>query len=254
MTTSIKAFLILCAIAISFVNADEKMDIKTLTGKTYTGAKITRADPDALTIMHSGGMARVPFTDLPEEIRKKFGYDPEKAAVFKNQSAQQQMALRKRAAQIQQERQSAAQQKAHATEEKMKTDATKPRILSVAHVKNYWINTFPQPKSLDSDFHQKKKAYAQLIADIRSGSLDNAAESKALELNLNEYLRVGDTIRADQTRKSIIALEEKVHKEQLLLAEQRKAASLNAIRNELMMMESSLSRMSIDLNGIRFDY
>ena len=57
-------------------------DLTTLSGKKYTGVTITRVEADGLAISHDDGLAKVSFTDLSEELRKKYGYDPAKAAKF----------------------------------------------------------------------------------------------------------------------------------------------------------------------------
>lgn len=61
--------------------------ITTLSGTTYTGVKISRSEPSALQIMNSRGVARIPFTDLPENIKEEFDYDPEKAADYERELA-----------------------------------------------------------------------------------------------------------------------------------------------------------------------
>ena len=53
-------------------------DLTTADGKTYQNVKITRVDPDGLYIIHSTGGGKVRFAELPEEVRKQYGYDPAK--------------------------------------------------------------------------------------------------------------------------------------------------------------------------------
>jgi len=53
-----------------------------LSGKKYNNTKVTAVEPDAIVISHEAGVAKIPFTQLPEEIRKKHGYDPMKAEAF----------------------------------------------------------------------------------------------------------------------------------------------------------------------------
>lgn len=52
-------------------------DIKTLTGQTYQDAIITRQDPASITITHKNGVSRILFQELPSDLQKKYGYDPE---------------------------------------------------------------------------------------------------------------------------------------------------------------------------------
>jgi len=113
--------------------------------------------------------------------------------------------------------------------------AEAPRILTPQQVKNYWLNTFPQPAPLDRDFHQKKRQYEELVANIRSGSLDNEASLAALTHNVKSYETAGDTVNAEATKKALAELKAKI-------AEEERLAELRAIRSEL----ESLRR-SIDL-------
>lgn len=57
-------------------------DLKTLSGKTYKQARVFRVEPDGINYMYAGGMVKVPFTDLPEAVRKQHGYDAKAAAHF----------------------------------------------------------------------------------------------------------------------------------------------------------------------------
>jgi hypothetical protein len=70
-------------------------DLTTVSGKKYTGVTINRVEADGLAISHADGLAKVPFSDLSEDIRKKYGYDPQKAA---QQQAVMQAAAAQRAA------------------------------------------------------------------------------------------------------------------------------------------------------------
>ena len=57
-------------------------DLTTLSKKTYHHARVFRVEPDGITYMYDGGMSKIDFADLPESIRKQYGYDPAKAAAF----------------------------------------------------------------------------------------------------------------------------------------------------------------------------
>ena len=59
-------------------------EIATLSGTKYQRVTITRVEPDCISISHSDGIAKIPFTDLSQELRTKYGYDPEKAAQFQS--------------------------------------------------------------------------------------------------------------------------------------------------------------------------
>ncbi|MFA6561820.1 MAG: hypothetical protein WCV00_07905 [Verrucomicrobiia bacterium] len=50
-------------------------DITTFDGKTYQNVRISRIELDGISFMHSHGAAKVLFSDLPEPVAKKYGYD-----------------------------------------------------------------------------------------------------------------------------------------------------------------------------------
>jgi hypothetical protein len=73
------AVAIFAALSASIVLAD---DFRTLNGKEYKNATVTRVEPDGVTIKFHGGIVKVPFTDLNEELRRKYNYDPDAAKQF----------------------------------------------------------------------------------------------------------------------------------------------------------------------------
>jgi hypothetical protein len=87
-------FLALPFLALGLANPcgaqDEKIpEITTARGKTYRDVRITKVTPSEVSIAHEAGAARIPFADLPEDLKAKLGYDPEKekdhAAAVANQ-------------------------------------------------------------------------------------------------------------------------------------------------------------------------
>jgi hypothetical protein len=54
--------------------------LTTLDGRSYHGIASIKAFPNKLRIIHESGAVTLRFDQLPEEIRERFGYDPEQAA------------------------------------------------------------------------------------------------------------------------------------------------------------------------------
>ena len=73
------------------------MEIVTTSGTKYENVTVTLIEPDGLSISHDAGLVKVPFTDLSEELRAKYNFDPQKAAQFA--AATQETAKQKAAAQ-----------------------------------------------------------------------------------------------------------------------------------------------------------
>jgi len=88
-------FFILC-----LTSAVLAEDFKTVSGKEYKDATITRVEPDGLVLKYKSGISKVYFTELPKEIQERFHYAPAKAAQF---NAAEQAAIAQSNAKAQQE-------------------------------------------------------------------------------------------------------------------------------------------------------
>jgi len=67
---------ILAALFASIALAD---DFKTINGKEYKNATVTRVEADGIVIRSKSGLSKVYFTELPKEVQERFHYDPENA-------------------------------------------------------------------------------------------------------------------------------------------------------------------------------
>ncbi len=52
-------------------------DFVTLDGQIFRRVEVLRTEPDGLTFRHAGGVTKRRFASLPEDVRKRYGYDPE---------------------------------------------------------------------------------------------------------------------------------------------------------------------------------
>jgi hypothetical protein len=82
MSTKVVTFLILC-----FTSAAFAEDFKTVNGKEYKDATVTRVDPDGVVVKTKSGITKVYFIELPKEVQERFHYDPEKAASYSAEQA-----------------------------------------------------------------------------------------------------------------------------------------------------------------------
>jgi len=64
-------------------------DFKTINGKEYKNATISRVEPDGLVLRIKSGISKVYFTELPKEIQERFHYDPQKGAEFASQTIEE---------------------------------------------------------------------------------------------------------------------------------------------------------------------
>jgi len=55
-------------------------DFKTINGKEYKNATVTRVEPDVIVLRSKSGLSKLYFTELPKDVQERFHYDPGKAA------------------------------------------------------------------------------------------------------------------------------------------------------------------------------
>src|ERR1700693_6186901 len=103
MNTKVLAFLIL-----SFASAAFSEDFKTVNGKEYKDASITRVDPDGIVVKTTLGVSKVYFAELPKEVQERFHYDQQKASAYSAEQAANYAAYQKQQEEAQRERKDAA--------------------------------------------------------------------------------------------------------------------------------------------------
>jgi hypothetical protein len=82
MSTKVLTFLILCLAPVVLAE-----DFKTVNGKEYKDATVTRVDPEGIVVKTKSGITKVYFTELPKEVQERFHYDSEKAASYSAEQA-----------------------------------------------------------------------------------------------------------------------------------------------------------------------
>jgi len=61
-------------------------DFKTIDGKEYKDATVSRVEPDGIVLTTNSGISKVYFIELPREVQERFHYDAAKAAQFSTAS------------------------------------------------------------------------------------------------------------------------------------------------------------------------
>lgn len=67
------ALSILTALSASLARAE---DFKTINGKEYKDATVTRVEGDGIVLRTKTGISKVYFVELPRDIQKRFHYGP----------------------------------------------------------------------------------------------------------------------------------------------------------------------------------
>jgi hypothetical protein len=103
VNTKVLTFLILLFTAAAFSD-----DFKTLNGKEYKDATVSRVEPDGIVVKTKSGMSKVYFAELPKEVQERFHYDPEKARAYSAEQAANYAAYQHQQAEAQYQREEAA--------------------------------------------------------------------------------------------------------------------------------------------------
>jgi len=75
-------FLILCLVSTTLAD-----DFKTMDGKEYKNATVTRVEPDGIVVKTKSGISKVYFPELPKDVQQRFNYDPQQAVAYSAQQA-----------------------------------------------------------------------------------------------------------------------------------------------------------------------
>jgi hypothetical protein len=78
--------LIVLILSVSVVLAD---DFKTIYGKDYKNATLSRVEPDGILLRTKSGITKIYFTELPKEVQDRFNYNAQQAAQFTSQTTAQ---------------------------------------------------------------------------------------------------------------------------------------------------------------------
>ncbi len=91
-----------------FTSAAFAEDFKTVNGKEYKDATVTRVDPDGVVVKTKSGITKVYFIELPKEVQERFHYDSEKAASYSAEQGTNYTAYQKQQEETQRQQQAAA--------------------------------------------------------------------------------------------------------------------------------------------------
>jgi 23S rRNA pseudoU1915 N3-methylase RlmH len=99
---------LLTILILSFTSVAFSEDFKTVNGKEYKDATITRVEPDGIVIKTKSGISKVHFAELPKEVQERFHYDSQKASAYSAEQAANYTAYQKQQEEAQRGREDAA--------------------------------------------------------------------------------------------------------------------------------------------------
>ena len=73
MSTRTLVILMVCFASITLAD-----DFKTINGKEYKNARVTRVEADGIVLITKWGISKIYFSELPEDVQARFGRGPAK--------------------------------------------------------------------------------------------------------------------------------------------------------------------------------
>ena len=92
---------------LSFAAAALSEDFRTINGKEYKDATVTRVEPDGVVVKTNSGLTKIYFTELPKDVQEHFHYDAGKAASYSAEQTANYTAYQKQQEEAQREQQAA---------------------------------------------------------------------------------------------------------------------------------------------------
>ena len=93
---------------LSFAAAALSEDFKTVNGKEYKDATVTRVEPDGIVVKTNSGITKVYFSELPKDVQEHFHYDAEKSASYSAEQTDNYTAYQKQQEETRRQQQDAA--------------------------------------------------------------------------------------------------------------------------------------------------
>jgi hypothetical protein len=194
-------------------------DAVTLPGKfqplTLRQCKVTKVEPDGVRVMHSTGMAKVPWEHMPAEWKAGMYYDPAAAAVYREKNAPAAVAEPPTPANVvsgspvavaglltrEQVKASWLAAADPSTVSGLHNDGKREVVSSVKNVAK--ARSKFKGAAGPSDAEKARQAIEEYRQDIIAGKHDLRAERVAVENNLAVYTAAGDVVNAAVCRERL---------------------------------------------------
>jgi len=99
---------VVTVLILSLTSAAFSEEFKTVNGKEYKDATVTRVEPDGIVVKTKSGVTKVYFAELPKEVQERFHYDQQKASAYSAEQAANYTAYQKQHEDAQRQREDAA--------------------------------------------------------------------------------------------------------------------------------------------------
>lgn len=131
------------------------------------------------------------------------------------------------------------------------------RVLTVAEVKNYWVNTIakrplpPKPTGLypekQAQWQQRVEQRQELMKSVRGGSYDTDAKLAALNHNVEAWRLQGDETKRTEAERQLNEFKEHLARLATLEAQRRAAEAVIEMADRVRSLEAEISSLRSEL-------
>ncbi|MGC2626366.1 MAG: hypothetical protein WA269_05965 [Candidatus Udaeobacter sp.] len=150
---------------LSFAAAALSEDFKTVNGKEYKDATLTRVEPDGIVVKTNSGITKIYFTELPKDVQEHFRYDSEKASSYSAEQAANYTAYQKQQEETRRQQQDGdAKNNAAFVEQQAatnRTQALQARYGELQKQEDDLLRQIGQAKQLGPEYRQGKSVRHQ---------------------------------------------------------------------------------------------
>ena len=155
VNTKVVTFLIFSVTAAALSD-----DFKTVNGKEFKDATVSRVEPDGIVVKTKSGMSKVYFAELPKEVQERFHYDPQQASTYSAEQAANYAAYQNQQAEAQRQREEAAAKNnailAQQQAAKNRTQALQARYATLQQEENALLLKIGEAKQPGPEYWQGK--------------------------------------------------------------------------------------------------
>jgi hypothetical protein len=166
-------------------------DFKTVNGKEYKNATVSRVEPDGIVLKTKSGVRKIYFSELPKEVQERFHYDPQQAAAAQAAAAQQTEAINRQAVELdKQQKEAYKQQQARSAEQQGKVTNIQALVDRLADLEQQEVSvlaaigraenaqTIARRKWVDGQNNQQYTDPAEANLPLLRGRLENVRSEK----------------------------------------------------------------------------
>jgi hypothetical protein len=206
--------------------------VELRTGEKLTVTKISKVEPDGITVWTDAGVRKIPVAGLAKAELSRFSLDEKTAQEHAAAVAKQEAAY--------------AKQRAQTTKHEPK-EPSSAKFITANQVKTMWVNNLPAPRSLDPDYWKIMESYKKFVAEIRAGKRDLEAQETAAIYNKAKAIEIGDIDLASTYEAELGRISEAKTAAEALAAQKRQA---QREANEFFRLESQLRSIDTSIRSM----